>query len=48
MNITPSFLDPNAEIEIRQGILPHWQQKGAYYFVTFRLADSILNVKRMS
>lgn len=46
MNITPSFLDPNAEIEIRQGILPHWQQKGTYYFVTFRLADSTPKCKK--
>ena len=43
--LTP-FLDPNAEIEIKQGILPHWQQKGVYYFVTFRLADSIPNSKK--
>lgn len=40
------FLDPNADIEIRQGILPHWQQKGVYYFITFRLADSIPQYKK--
>lgn len=40
------FLDPSAEIEIKQGILPHWKQKGVYYFVTFRLADSIPNSKK--
>ena len=46
MNTTTSFLDPNAEIEIKQGILPHWQQTGVYYFVTFRLADSIPSSKK--
>ena len=46
MNTTTPFLDPNAEIEIKQGILPHWQQKGVYYFVTFRLADSIPSSKK--
>ena len=46
MNTTTPFLDPNAEIKIKQGILPHWQQKGVYYFVTFRLADSIPSSKK--
>ena len=29
------------EIEIYTRRLPHWRQKGASYFVTFRLADSL-------
>src|SRR5690349_8044648 len=24
-----------------EGLLPHWRQEGATYFVTFRLADSL-------
>lgn len=33
--------DPNNEIIIKEGNLPHWSQKGVWYFVTFRLVDSI-------
>jgi carbamoylphosphate synthase large subunit/REP element-mobilizing transposase RayT len=33
--------DEHAEISETQRHLPHWQQPGATYFVTFRLADSI-------
>lgn len=40
------FLDPNSEIEIKQGLLPHWKQDNVYYFVTFRLADSIPSDKQ--
>ena len=39
--IEDSFLDPNSEIIIKQGILPHWTQENSWYFITFRLADSI-------
>ncbi|MEA3496856.1 MAG: transposase, partial [Bacteroidota bacterium] len=35
------FFNPNDEIEIKEGKLPHWQQKEVFYHVTFRLADSI-------
>ena len=35
------FFNPYAEIQHTGNRLPHWQQKGATYFVTFRLADSI-------
>ncbi|HDP76213.1 MAG TPA: hypothetical protein ENN49_10200 [Bacteroidales bacterium] len=35
------FFNPNNEIQIHQGNLPHWQQENVWYFVTFRLADSI-------
>ena len=35
------YFDPNAPIDKKQRNLPHWQQKGTAYFVTFRLFDSI-------
>ncbi len=35
------YFDPYKSVEIKQRNLPHWQQKGAAYFVTFRLYDSI-------
>jgi putative transposase len=35
------FFNPYAEIRQTENRLPHWQQKGATYFVTFRLADSV-------
>ncbi len=35
------FFNPHDEIKIHQGNLPHWQQEDVFYFVTFRLADSI-------
>ena len=35
------FFNPYAEIRHSGSRLPHWQQQGAVYFVTFRLADSI-------
>ena len=35
------FFDPEAPVEITQRNLPHWEQRDAYYFITFRTADSI-------
>jgi len=35
------FFDPREHIRITHHNLPHWQQPGATYFVTFRLADSL-------
>jgi putative transposase len=35
------FFNPYAEIQHTQNRLPHWQQKGAVYFLTFRLADAL-------
>jgi putative transposase len=35
------FFNPYAGIRHTGSRLPHWQQEGAVYFVTFRLADSI-------
>lgn len=37
----PKFLDPYTDVRITRTRLPHWQQKGASYFITFRLADSV-------
>ena len=36
-----TFFNPNDEIQIHKGNLPHWSQKDVLYFITFRLADSI-------
>ena len=36
-----AFFNPYNEIEIHQGNLPHWQQEEVWYFITFRLADSL-------
>ena len=35
------FFNPYADIRQTENRLPHWQQAGAVYFVTFRLADAI-------
>jgi putative transposase len=35
------FFNPYEEIRYTENLLPHWQQKGATYFITFRLADSV-------
>ena len=35
------FFNPYAEIRQTQNRLPHWQQMGAVYFVTFRLGGSL-------
>jgi putative transposase len=35
------FFDPTADLSITIGDLPHWEQPGATYFVTFRTHDSI-------
>ena len=39
----PTFraMDPRADMKITRRNLPHWQQEGATYFVTFRLADAV-------
>lgn len=39
---TWEYFDPSTEIDIRSGgELPHWEQGSVWYFVTFRLADSL-------
>jgi putative transposase len=35
------FFNPYADIRHTENRLPHWQQQGATYFVTFRLADAV-------
>src|SRR6201995_2540612 len=35
------FFNPCAKIAQTKNRLPHWQQTGAVYFITFRLADAI-------
>ena len=41
-NDTNPFYNPWAETKKNQGAhLPHWQQDGVLYFITFRLADSL-------
>jgi REP element-mobilizing transposase RayT len=35
------FFNPYADIRFTTNRLPHWQQEGAVYFVTFRLADAV-------
>jgi REP element-mobilizing transposase RayT len=37
----PIFYSPWAETTVSHNRLPHWEQTGAVYFVTWRLADSI-------
>jgi len=43
----PGFrgFDERREVTIYHRRLPHWRQEGATYFVTFRLADSLPEVK---
>ena len=33
--------DPGQPIDLHERNLPHWQQAGTTYFITFRLADSL-------
>jgi len=40
-----SFLNPFAAVEITRANLPHWKQEGVTYFVTFRLVDSLPEVR---
>jgi type I restriction enzyme R subunit len=35
------FFNPYADIRQTENRLPHWQQAGSVYFVTFRLVDSV-------
>ncbi len=35
------FFNPESPITVIQGHLPHWDQAGATYFITWRTADSI-------
>jgi putative transposase len=35
------FFNPYSDIRETANRLPHWQQEGAVYFITFRLADAV-------
>ena len=35
------FFDPKQPYTVSFGELPHWEQEGATYFITFRTADSL-------
>ncbi len=35
------FFDPSQPYTVTHGQLPHWEQEGATYFITFRTADSV-------
>jgi putative transposase len=35
------FFDPTQPFSVTYGELPHWEQEGATYFITFRTADSL-------
>lgn len=35
------FFDPKQEYSVKYGVLPHWEQPGATYFITYRTRDSI-------
>ena len=38
--VAPAMLFSEMEVQ-KRGHLPHWEQSGATYFVTFRLTDSL-------
>ncbi|QDT03699.1 Transposase IS200 like protein [Rubripirellula lacrimiformis] len=40
-------LQPDIPVTMYQRHLPHWRQKGATYFVTFRLADALPQSKQL-
>ena len=37
------LFNPDGELRVTRGNLPHWYQPGATYFITFRTADSLPN-----
>tara|TARA_B110000977_G_scaffold97663_1_gene128589 strand:- start:244 stop:882 length:639 start_codon:yes stop_codon:yes gene_type:complete len=41
MGAEPEFFNDRGEIKVTKNRLPHWQQDGCTYFITFRLADSL-------
>ena len=42
---TVGYFDPHEPIAALSGNLPHWRQEDVTYFITFRLADSLPQVK---
>ena len=47
MDDAPKFFDPFADVTKTHARLPHWEQPGATYFITFNMADSIPQTKRL-
>jgi hypothetical protein len=45
MEVYDFFFDTHAELAITRRNLPHWEQTGKIYFVTWRLADSLPVIK---
>ena len=41
MREVPQFLNERGEIRATKNRLPHWEQDGCTYFITFRLGDSL-------
>ena len=45
LELSPAYtvrvFNPYEEIRFTENLLPHWQQAGAVYFITFRLADAL-------
>ncbi|HVC95411.1 MAG TPA: transposase [Pirellulales bacterium] len=41
MSLPFEFFDREADVAISEGRLPHWEQSGKTYFITFRTADSM-------
>jgi len=41
VDTTWEYFHPLSDVDIHQGNLPHWEQGSVWYFITFRLADSL-------
>src|SRR4051812_15570006 len=41
LRMTFQFFDPKADVYVTARKLPHWEQAGATYFITFRTKDSL-------
>ncbi len=39
--MTFQFFNPNEPVDVTHQNLPHWEQRDAWYFITYRTADSI-------
>jgi len=48
MSSFSGFYEPHQAKEVHVGYLPHWQQEDKWYFLTWRLADSIPREKLKS
>ena len=41
MSDAPRFFNERSKVSFQKNRLPHWEQDGCSYFITFRLADSL-------